>query len=50
MFADDDAEIAHVMFVGTTERYAFTTDELLDHIDMIEVYRVADPLPEFDPS
>ena len=50
MFADDDAEIAHVMFVGTKDGYEFTIDELLDHLDLIEVYRVDDPLPEFDPS
>ena len=49
MFADD-AEIAHVMFVGTKDGYEFTIDELLDHLDLIEVYRVDDPLPEFDPS
>ena len=50
MFADDDAEIAHVMFVGTKDGYEFTIDELLDHLDLIEVYRVDDPLPEFDSS
>jgi hypothetical protein len=50
MFADDDAEIAHVTFVGTKDGYEFTIDELLDHLDLIEVYRVDDPLPEFDPS
>ena len=50
MFADDDAEIAHVMFVGAKDGYEFTIDELLDHLDLIEVYRVDDPLPEFDPS
>jgi hypothetical protein len=50
MFADDDAKIAHVMFVGTKDGYEFTIDELLDHLDLIEVYRVDDPLPEFEPS
>jgi hypothetical protein len=33
MFADDDAEIAHVMFVGTKDGYEFTIDELLDRFD-----------------
>ena len=47
MFAEDDAEIANVMFVGTDDGYAFQTDELLEHLDVIEAYRVGDPLPEF---
>ena len=38
------------LFVGTKDGYEFTIDELLDHLDLIEVYRVDDPLPEFDPS
>jgi hypothetical protein len=48
MFADDDAEVAHVMFVGTDEGYPFTIEELLDHLDVIEAYRLGDPLPEFN--
>ena len=50
MFADDDAEIAHVMFVGTKDGYPFTIDELLDHLDVIEAYRAGDPQPDFDNS
>jgi hypothetical protein len=50
MFADDDAEIAHVMYAGTNDGYPFTTDELFDHLDGIEAYRVGDPRPEFDHS
>jgi len=45
MYAGDDAEIAHVMFVGTEEGYSFTIEELLDHFDVIEAYRLGDPLP-----
>jgi hypothetical protein len=47
MFADDDAEIAHATFVGTNDGYPFATDELFDHLDVIEAYRFGEPLPEF---
>jgi hypothetical protein len=47
MFANDDAEIAHVVFVGTNDDYPFATEELFDHLDVIEAYRSGDPLPEF---
>lgn len=44
---DDGGEIAHVVFVGTSEDYQFGLDELFDHIDVIESYRVGRPLPLF---
>jgi hypothetical protein len=47
MFAHDDAEIAHLMFVGTNDGYPFATDELFNHLDVIEGYRLGDALPEF---
>ena len=50
MFAEDDAEIANVMFVGTDEGYPFGTEEIVDHLDTIEAYRLGDPRPEFDGS
>jgi hypothetical protein len=50
MFADDDAEIANVLFVGTDEGYAFRTDELPDHLEVIEAYRLGDQLPQFTDS
>ena len=50
MFSDDDAEIAHVMFVGTKDGYPFTIDELLDRLDVIEAYRAGDMQPDFDNS
>jgi hypothetical protein len=50
MFADDDAEIARVMFVGTNDGYPFAIDGLLDHLDKIEAYRLGDARPDFDPS
>jgi hypothetical protein len=50
MFADDDAEIAHVMFVGTSDGHPFAIDGLLDYLDKIEAYRLGDARPDFDPS
>jgi hypothetical protein len=47
MFADDDGEIANVMFVGSGDGYAFSTEALLDHLDAIEAYRLGDPPPDF---
>lgn len=43
----EGGEIAHVVFVGTSEDYQFDLDELFDYLDVIEAYRVGDPLPEF---
>ncbi|MGX9789374.1 hypothetical protein [Mycobacterium sp. MMS18-G62] len=50
MSADEDAQIVHVMFVGTTDDGEFTPDALFEHIEAIEAYRVGDPVPEFDHS
>jgi hypothetical protein len=44
---DDGGEIAHVVFVGTSEDYQFGLDELFDHIEVIEAYRFGSPLPVF---
>lgn len=46
--AEDDAEIAHVVFAGTLDDYQFDLRGLFDHIDVIEAYRAGDPLPTFD--
>ncbi len=46
--AEDGGEIAHVVFVGTLEDYQFNLEELFDHIDTIEAYRIGDPPPSFD--
>ena len=40
--------IAHVVFVGTSDDYQFGLDELFDHIDAIESYRIGEPPPRFD--
>ena len=44
---DEAGEIAHVMFVGADDDYQFNLDELFDHLDAIEAYRMGDPLPVF---
>jgi hypothetical protein len=44
----EGGEIAHVVFVGTSEDYQFDLDELFDYLDVIEAYRLGDPLPQFD--
>ena len=48
MSADEDAEIVHLMFVGSTDEYEFAPDELFDDLDVVEAYRLGDPLPRFD--
>lgn len=45
---DDDGEVAHVVFVGTSEDYQFDLEELFDHIDIVEAYRMGAPLPAFN--
>ncbi|MGP4055939.1 hypothetical protein ACTWP6_14130 [Mycobacterium sp. 4D054] len=44
---DDGGQIAHVVFVGTAEDYQFNLDELFEHLDTIEAYRMGAPLPVF---
>lgn len=43
----EGGEIAHVVFVGTSEDYQFDLDELFDYLDVIEAYRLGDSPPEF---
>ena len=50
MSAAEDAEIVHLMLVGTAESSEFTPEEFFGHVDAIEAYRVGDPPPRFDPS
>lgn len=45
--ADDAADVAHVVFVGTADDYQFNFDELFDCLDVIEGYRLGDPAPTF---
>ncbi|MGV0790561.1 hypothetical protein [Mycolicibacterium sp. XJ1819] len=47
LIADEGAEIAHVVFVGTTDDYQFNLDELFECLDVVEAYRFGDPAPTF---
>jgi hypothetical protein len=48
MSADEDAQVVHVMLVGTAEDSEFYPDEFFEHVDAIEAYRLGEPLPELD--
>jgi hypothetical protein len=48
MSADEDATVVHLLFVGNTDEYEFTPDEIFAHLDAIEAYRAGGPLPEFN--
>jgi hypothetical protein len=43
--ADEDGEIAHVVFVGTADDYQFGLDELFENLDVVEAYRLGEPIP-----
>ncbi|SEH50691.1 hypothetical protein SAMN04489835_0682 [Mycolicibacterium rutilum] len=45
--AEEAADIAHVVFVGTADDYQFDFDELFASLDVIEAYRLGDPAPTF---
>ncbi|PRC47449.1 hypothetical protein C6A85_84900 [Mycobacterium sp. ITM-2017-0098] len=44
---DDGGEIAHVVLVGSSDDYQFNLDELFEHVEAIEAYRIGDPAPVF---
>jgi len=50
MSADEDAEIVHLMFVGSTDDYEFAYKEFFSHVDAIEAYRSGDSPPEINHS
>lgn len=43
----EDAEVVHVVFVGTADDYQFGLDELFENLDVIEGYRMGNPIPQF---
>nr|WP_090276055.1 hypothetical protein [Mycolicibacterium komanii]CRL69198.1 hypothetical protein CPGR_01438 [Mycolicibacterium komanii] len=45
--ADDAADVAHVVFVGTADDYQFNFDELFECLDVVEAYRLGDAAPTF---
>ena len=48
MSAAEDAQIVHLMLVGTSESPEFTPEGFFGHVEAIEAYRTGDPRPEFD--
>ena len=43
----DDADVVHVVFVGTADDYQFGLEELFENLDAIESYRMGNPIPQF---
>ena len=43
----EEADIVHVVFVGTADDYQFGLDELFENLDVIEGYRLGNPIPQF---
>lgn len=50
MSAAEDAQIVHLMLVGTSESPEFTPEEFFGHIEAIEAYRAGDPPPKISTS
>ncbi|MFI5506729.1 hypothetical protein ACIA48_04615 [Mycobacterium sp. NPDC051804] len=44
----DEADVVHVVFVGTADDYQFGLDELFENLDAIEGFRIGNPIPQFD--
>lgn len=43
----EEADVVHVVFVGTADDYQFGLDELFENLDVIEGYRLGNPIPQF---
>jgi hypothetical protein len=50
MSAAEDAEIVHLMLVGTSESPEFTPEQFFEQVGAIEAYRAGAALPEFTTS
>jgi hypothetical protein len=48
MSADEDAEVVHLMLVGTTQDYSFTPEKFFESVDTIEAYRSGNTPLSFD--
>jgi hypothetical protein len=46
----DNADFVYLAFIGSREGYRFEPEALLEHLDMIEAYRLGDPAPDLAPS
>jgi len=46
--AADGGELVHLVLVGTAEDYQFRPDEVFDHVEVIESYRLGEPRPAFN--
>ncbi len=45
MHVAENAELVHLVLVGTADDHRLTPDEFVGHLDAIEAYRVGDPAP-----
>ena len=43
----EDADVVHVVFVGTADDYQFGLEEFFDNVETIEAYRLGQPIPTF---
>jgi hypothetical protein len=48
MSAVEDAEIVHLLLVGTDEDHSLTPEEFFEHLDVIETFRFGDSAPQFN--
>jgi hypothetical protein len=48
MSAEEDAEIVHLMLVGTPQESSLIPDEFFERLDVIEAFRFGDPYPAFE--
>jgi hypothetical protein len=44
---ESDVDSVYLLLVGTSEGYRFEPEAILEHLDVIEAYRLADSAPKF---